>query len=92
MTLPFQFNVKTIIEDGRITESDISAIKIWLQTTSLPPLQEQFIVLFLLACSNDLVSVKITIEAYFKIKNEAPQIFNNCDLENTDMKKILRVV
>ncbi|XP_063925063.1 alpha-tocopherol transfer protein-like isoform X2 [Zophobas morio] len=91
MALPFQFNVKTIIEDGRTTESDISAIKTWLKTTSLPPLQEQFIVLFLLSCSNDLASVRNTIEYYFKVKNEAPQIFNDCDLENTDMKKILSV-
>ena len=91
MALPFRFNVKTIIEDGRTTERDINAIKTWLKTKSLPPLQEQFIVLFLLSCLNDLASVQNTIETYFKVKNEAPHIFNDCDLENTDMKKILSV-
>ena len=92
MSLPFRFTPKSIIADGRTTQSHIDTIKNWLNATTLPQLQEEFITLFLISCNNDIDATKGTIEGYFKIKKGAPQIFDNCNLDSEELKNIQKVM
>lgn len=92
MALSYQFKAKEIIDQGRTTQAAIDDIKEWLTTTTIPQLPEELIVLFLLSCENNLNSVKNTIQAYFKIKSEAPEIFNDRDVDSDELKKASKVV
>jgi hypothetical protein len=92
VNLPYKFQVKTIIEEGRTTQSALDEIKVWLSTTSLPQLQDEFIALFLSSCLNNVSETKNTIQAYFRIKNSAPDIFNNRDVDGDELKKATNVM
>jgi hypothetical protein len=90
--LPYKFNVKTLIESGRTTQSVLDEVRVWLTTTSLPELQDEFIALFLLSCRNDISKTRNAIQAYFKIKQEAPEIFSDRDVDGDELKKATSVV
>ncbi|KYB26927.1 alpha-tocopherol transfer protein-like [Tribolium castaneum] len=92
MALQYQFKAKSIVDEGRTTQTAIDNVKEWLKNTKLPQLPEELIVLFLLSCQNNLNSVRNTIQAYFKIKNEAPEIFNSRDIDCDELKKARKVV
>lgn len=92
MSLPYEFKAKTIIEEGRTTEKLTQEIRDWLSTTNIPKLQDETIVLFLLSCQNNIEETKKTILAYFRIKSEAPEIFQNRDMNNEVLKKAMKVV
>jgi hypothetical protein len=92
VNLPYIFQAKTIIEEGRTTQSALDEIKVWLSTTSLPELQDEFITLFLLSCLNNVFETKNTIQAYFRIKNSAPEIFNDRDVDGDELKKATNVM
>ncbi|CAH1380879.1 unnamed protein product [Tenebrio molitor] len=90
--LPYKFNVKTLIESGRTTQSALDEVRVWLTTTSLPELQDEFIALFLLSCRNNISNTRNAIQAYFKIKQEAPEIFSERDVDGDELKKATSVV
>ena len=91
MALPFAFQAQTIIAEGRTSQSDVNTIRGWLRTTSLPLLQDEFIVIFLISSENKIDKAKQIIEAYFKVKNGYPNVFNNIDLESEPIKNIQKV-
>ncbi|CAH1380881.1 unnamed protein product [Tenebrio molitor] len=92
VNLPYKFQAKIIIEEGRTTQSALDEIKVWLSTTSLPQLQDEFIALFLSSCLNNVSETKNTIQAYFRIKNSAPEIFNDRDVDGDELKKATNVI
>ncbi|KAJ3652521.1 hypothetical protein Zmor_018477 [Zophobas morio] len=91
MALPFAFQAQTIIAEGRTSQSDVNTIRGWLRTTSLPLLQDEFIVIFLISSENKIDKAKQIIEAYFKVKNGYPNVFNNIDLDSEPIKNIQKV-
>ncbi|XP_044261385.1 uncharacterized protein LOC123009261 [Tribolium madens] len=92
MALQYHFKAKSIVDEGRTTQTAIDDVKEWLKNTKLPQLPDELIVLFLLSCQNDVHCVRNTIQAYFKIKNEAPEIFNSRDIDSEELKKARKVV
>ncbi|XP_063924339.1 alpha-tocopherol transfer protein-like [Zophobas morio] len=91
MALPFSFKAQTIIAEGKTSQIAVDTIRDWLQTTSLPLLQDEFIVIFLISSENKIDKAKQIIEAYFRIKNGYPKIFNNIDLNSEPIKNIQKV-
>jgi hypothetical protein len=93
MVLPFKFKAETIIKEGRTTQSAVDEIKDWLKTTSLPLLQDEFVVLFLMSCKNNVSDTQDTIQAYFRIKKNAPHLFNHRDIDSDDdVRKGMKVM
>ncbi|KAF2881465.1 hypothetical protein ILUMI_24701, partial [Ignelater luminosus] len=89
----FGFKAEQIINEGRITKKDIDLIKKWLSTqNNLPRVTEEQIVLFLLSCSNEQEHTKTTIKAYYAVKKEAPELFNNRQMNRADVQKQLKMM
>ncbi|XP_063924615.1 alpha-tocopherol transfer protein-like [Zophobas morio] len=92
MALPFTFQAQTIIAEGRTSQIDVDRIRNWLQTSMLPQLQDEFIAIFLISSENKVDKTKQIIEAYFRIKNGFPHIFNNIDVHSEQIKNIQKVL
>ncbi|CAG9831433.1 unnamed protein product [Diabrotica balteata] len=81
------FKAEDLIREGRTTKSNVEEIRKWLSfNTKIPPVSDEQIVLFLLACNNDLEQTKHTIESFFQIKASSPELFTNRDINHKDVK------
>ncbi|XP_063924881.1 alpha-tocopherol transfer protein-like [Zophobas morio] len=92
MVLPYEFDVKTLITDGRTNNKNVREIQRWLKTSSMPSLHVESIALFLISCDNDISATETTIKKFFKIKSEAPEIFNDRDIDNEILTKTREVI
>lgn len=92
MSSLYEFKAQTILEEGRTTQAAINEIGIWLPTIGFPNLPEELIVIFLISCENNILATQKTIMAYFRIKNAAPDMFDNRDILNEDLKKTMDVM
>ncbi|CAG9769960.1 unnamed protein product [Ceutorhynchus assimilis] len=93
--LPFRFTAKEIIEQGRTTQENLDIIKTWLSDLpdhSIPAVQDEMIVIFLISCDNDIKLTQHTITMYYKCKKDAPELFNERDFEREDIAKALNTV
>jgi hypothetical protein len=89
--LSYHFNSKTVIREGRVTQLAVDEIKNWLVSNVLLEVPEEMIVLFLMCRDSDITLTKETILAYFKIKNGAPEIFNDRDVDREELQKTLNM-
>lgn len=79
----FAFAVETVIAEGRVSRDDIEEIKRWAETqTQLPEMCDEQIALFLLSCERDREYTKGTICAHYRLKGNAPELFDGRDLDN----------
>ncbi|XP_066144708.1 alpha-tocopherol transfer protein-like [Euwallacea fornicatus] len=93
--LPYQFTSEDIVKQGRTTQESIDAIRAWLssvQSESLPEIQDELIVIFLLSCEHDIPLTKNTIIMYYKCKKNGPEIFDNWNMERLDLKRAMNTV
>lgn len=82
------FKAEEIVRQGRTTTSKIEEIKKWLSLNrNIPPMSEEQIVLFLLACNNVIENTQVTIENYFKITSTAPELFTKRNVDSKEMKQ-----
>ncbi|CAH1380884.1 unnamed protein product [Tenebrio molitor] len=88
----YQFKAETIIGEGRTTQAAVDEIKNWLVEACLPQISEELIVLFLTSCKNDIAATQCTIKAYFRIKSEAPELFNDRDIDREDLAKAMKTI
>lgn len=86
----FGFTAKQIITENRVTQGEIDSIKNWLNNNELPELSEEQITLFLLSCNNDENSTKATIKAFYRIKKQSPEIFDNRKIERENLQQQLK--
>ncbi|CAH1118370.1 unnamed protein product [Phaedon cochleariae] len=81
----YGFKAEDLIKEGRTTKSKIEEIRKWLNyTTNIPPMSDEQIVLFLIACKNVTELTQITIESYFKQKHASPELFADRDVDNKE--------
>lgn len=86
MTPQFNFTVETVLT--KVTREQIGEIRTWTQTqndVTIPDLCDEQIALFLLSCNNDRKYTQNTISAYYKIKRNAPELFDDRDLDRSDL-------
>lgn len=92
MSLPYKFTAEEIILQGRTTIENIGVIKTWLQKSGsdfVPTiLCDESIVLFLLSCENNVEKTKITITEHYKLKAEAPELFDDRNVSGDDIKTV----
>jgi hypothetical protein len=92
MSSNYQFKAETIIGEGRTTQAAVDEIKNWLVEASLPQISEELIVLFLMSSKNDIAATQCTIKAYFRIKSDAPELFNDRDIDREDLAKAMKTM
>lgn len=92
----FKFTVQTVIDDGRVSREEIEEIRTWVMKTDeeeqIPELCDEQIALFLMSCDRDKDLTKNTIRAYYKVKRNAPELFDRRDLERSDLMHQLQVL
>lgn len=96
MNLEFQWTPEEIIAEGRTTRENLETIRKWrsnLNDKNIPlKIQDEMIVLFLLSCCNDIDLTKNTIVSYYKCKKNGPEIYDDRNLENPDIKLALNTM
>ncbi|XP_072375289.1 alpha-tocopherol transfer protein-like isoform X1 [Diabrotica undecimpunctata] len=94
MEFNFKFKAEDMILKKRTTRENIDSIKEWLEMAKpkyVPlQLQDELIILFLLSCDNNTERTKGTIMAHFKMKKEAPEIFDGRDMYRDDIQKAFK--
>ncbi|XP_072397538.1 uncharacterized protein [Diabrotica undecimpunctata] len=94
MDFNFKFKAEDMILKKRTTRENIDSIKEWLEMAKpkyVPlQLQDELIILFLLSCDNNTERTKGTIMAHFKMKKEAPEIFDGRDMYRDDIQKAFK--
>lgn len=84
----YGFKAEEIIKQGRTTKSKIEETKKWLALKrNIPPISDEQIALFLLACNNVIENTQITIENYFRIRSAAPELFTNRNIDTKEMQQ-----
>lgn len=88
VTPKFAFKAEDIVKQGRTSWSKVEEIKTWLTLkTNIPPMSDEQIILFLIACNNIIENTENTIENYFKMKSSAPEFFTNRYIDSQEMKQ-----
>lgn len=70
---------------------DIETIRLWMKKKSSLPnhISDEQILLFLHSNYYDLAETKKTIESYYKLKKNSPQLYANRDIHRPNLKKAL---
>ncbi|KAF5284123.1 hypothetical protein FQR65_LT00123 [Abscondita terminalis] len=90
--LKYGFSYNQLIDKGTLIDcSKVETIKNWLCMDQLPQLTKEQIVLFLISCDDDVDFTKVTIKAYFSIKYNNNDVFNNRKVSDDDVQKALDV-
>ncbi|CAG9861502.1 unnamed protein product [Phyllotreta striolata] len=87
MSLDYKFSVDRVIKEGRTTRDNIDAIGEWLLAQSVVPhgVQDELIVLFLTCLDNDIELCKNSIVAYYKLRKNAPDMFDERNVLKDDV-------
>lgn len=89
----YKFDVNDVIDAGKVSLLEIDDVKGWLMENShIPMLSDHQIVLFLLACNNNVTFATKTVQNYFKYKLNAPEMFCNCDPKSDIFRKYFEVM
>ncbi|XP_023012904.2 alpha-tocopherol transfer protein-like isoform X1 [Leptinotarsa decemlineata] len=96
MELDYKWTPEDIFAKGMTTKEDLETIKTWLSTLNdeyLPPnIQDHLLVLFLISCVNNIELTKKTILSYYKLKQHAPEIFDDRNLKRSELQTALNTI
>nr|XP_023012905.1 alpha-tocopherol transfer protein-like isoform X2 [Leptinotarsa decemlineata]XP_023012906.1 alpha-tocopherol transfer protein-like isoform X2 [Leptinotarsa decemlineata] len=96
MELDYKWTPEDIFAKGMTTKEDLETIKTWLLTLNdeyLPPnIQDHLLVLFLISCVNNIELTKKTILSYYKLKQHAPEIFDDRNLKRSELQTALNTI
>ncbi|KAK7794934.1 hypothetical protein R5R35_005904 [Gryllus longicercus] len=71
-------------------EEDVASVRQWVATRPhLPPISDDFLLLFLHSCYMDVARAQSTIESYFTCKSRWPELFGNRDPLAPELQKVL---
>ncbi|ENN75018.1 hypothetical protein YQE_08333, partial [Dendroctonus ponderosae] len=85
----FNFKAEDLVKAGRTSSYNIDGIRQWLDLLpTIPPLCDEQIAIFLIACKNDTEATKNCILCFFKYKAAAPEIFANREVESDELTQV----
>ncbi|KAL1501768.1 hypothetical protein ABEB36_007034 [Hypothenemus hampei] len=88
----YNFKAEDMVKAGRTSIYNIDGIREWLKLMpTIPPISDEQIAIFLIACKNDTEATKNCILSFFKYKAGAPELFANRDLDGPESLRTLRV-
>ncbi|VVC29338.1 Cellular retinaldehyde binding/alpha-tocopherol transport,CRAL-TRIO lipid binding domain,CRAL/TRIO, N- [Cinara cedri] len=69
-------------KNPQLKKEDLNHLKEWLsKQPHLPPISDEFLILFLHSCFYRLEPTKVTIESYFTLRTHSPELFTKRDTE-----------
>ncbi|CAH1953497.1 unnamed protein product [Acanthoscelides obtectus] len=81
----YQFKADDIVKQGRTSKENIEAVKKWTAANPrMPPVSEEQVALFLLACKDNVEFTEETMETYFRQRYSAPEIFQDRDIDGKE--------
>lgn len=90
--IQYNFKAEELVKAGRTSSYNIDGIREWLELMpTIPPLSDEQIAIFLIACKNDTEATKHCIVCFFKYKAAAPEIFCNRDIDGDELTFTLNV-
>lgn len=96
MKLPFEFTPQEIIGRGSTTEENLKLIRNYVEQLDRKPIpkiiQDEMLIIFLISCDNNIDLTKKTIIAYYECKKDAPEIFDDRDMQSTSIQQALSTV
>ncbi|KAL3270859.1 hypothetical protein HHI36_021377 [Cryptolaemus montrouzieri] len=93
MSLPkFGFSARDIIQDKRVSQDEITEIRLWMLSVNLPVVSEETIVIYIVACKRDLDLTRRAIMAYYLCARKCPEIFDDRDVEQKDLRQAMDTV
>lgn len=96
MKLIYEFNPKDIIARGSTTEENLNIIRNYVENLDQKPvpkeMQDEMLVIFLISCANDIELTKKTIISYYECKMDAPEIFDDRDMQNSSIQQALNTM
>ncbi|CAG9861501.1 unnamed protein product [Phyllotreta striolata] len=96
LVLPYKFTAEELIQEGRISRKDVEEVGTFVSNLNdkyVPAkLQDETICIFLLSCEHDVELTKKTIISYYLLKYQGPEIYDNRELNNTDIKLALNTI
>lgn len=89
----YDFSHQELLKNGRVDAEVFEQLRSWLKkdnnnnnNNAIPDLTDQQICLFQLACDNCLNGTKSCIQAYYRIKKAAPELFDNRDPQRPEQR------
>ncbi|CAG9769964.1 unnamed protein product [Ceutorhynchus assimilis] len=90
--IQYNFKAEELVKSGRTSSYNIDGIREWLDLMpTIPPLCDEQIAIFLIACKNDTEATKNCIVSFFKYKAAAPELFANRDIDNEEQTHTFNV-
>ncbi|KAF5290070.1 hypothetical protein FQA39_LY14851 [Lamprigera yunnana] len=91
MEVTFDFEINTLIGNGRLHAQEVNSIKNWLPDETLPQLTDEQIAVFLIACDREVAKTKTTIKNYYNITQLMPEVFTNRCVKNDSLRRMLDI-
>lgn len=83
--IEYNFSAGDLVKAGRTSSYNIEGMRKWLEfMPTIPALSDEQIVIFLIACKNDVEATKNCILCFFKYKAAAPELFANRDIDGDE--------
>lgn len=85
-----------MLSQGRTTEKKLNAIRSFVTSLNQKPvpkvIQDELLILFLIACKNDLELTKQTIVYYYGYKKNGPELFDDRRIANEGIQTALNTL
>lgn len=96
LKLDYEFTAQEIIKEGRTTEKHLIHIRRFIKHLNRKPIpkyiQDEILILFLIASKNNLTLTKSNIISFYQSKMDGPEIFDHRNVCNTDIQQALNTV
>ncbi|XP_044763490.1 retinaldehyde-binding protein 1-like [Coccinella septempunctata] len=87
MALPkYAFTLSDVIKDKKVSQDEVTEVRLWMLTVSLPVVSDEMIATFVIACRRDVDNTKKALMNYFLCKKKSPEVFNDCDVDSEELK------
>nr|CAH7758590.1 unnamed protein product [Callosobruchus chinensis] len=81
----YDFKADDIVKQRRTTRENIEELKKCITSNPrLPPVSDEQVALFLIACKDNVEFAKETIEIYFRQRSSAPELFQDRDIDGKE--------
>lgn len=94
--LEYQFKAEDLVAEGRTSKENMEDIRMFVSSLNdkyVPKrIQDEIILIFLISCANNVALTKKTILSYYYLKKHSPEIFDDRDLDRSDIQLALNTI
>ncbi|XP_057658030.1 alpha-tocopherol transfer protein-like isoform X1 [Diorhabda carinulata] len=94
--LEYHFKTEDLVAEGRTSRENMEEIRTFVSNLDdkyVPTrIQDEIILIFLISCANDVALTKKTILSYYYLKKHGPEIYDDRDLNRSDIQLALNTI